>query len=153
MKRKLLIPVFLLLPCFFYACTNDDRKESGQSENDIDAARNFIRAALDGKFDEARSFLLQDSSNVHYIDAAERNYQKAGVATRDGYRAASINIHGVNKVNDSATIVIYSNSFMKNHDTLRVMKAKGQWMVDLTYLYEHNADTLYNKINSSDTLK
>ena len=153
MKNKLLLPVFLLLQCFFYACTNDDRKETGQSENDIDAARNFIRAALDGKFDEARTFLLEDSSNIHYIDAAERNYQKADITTKDGYRASSINIHEVNKVNDSATIVIYSNSFMKNHDTLRVRKDKGQWMVDLAYLYEHGSDTLYHKTNIADTLK
>lgn len=126
------------------ACTSD--QSPGKPENDIDAARDFIRSALDGKFDEARVYLLPNSSNMNYMDIAERNYEKADADTKNGYRGASINIHQVSPVNDSATIIIYSNSFKNDRDTLRVLKANGEWLIDLKYLYEHDMDTThYNK--------
>jgi hypothetical protein len=147
MKNRLPLFAFLLLQCFFYACGNNDRTATQKPENDIDAARNFIRAALDGKFDEARIYLLPDSTNAQYMNAAERNYQKADSSVKYGYRTSSINVHEVKKINDSATVVVYSNSFMKNPDTLRVVKTNGMWLVDLAYLYEHDAgnESLYKK--------
>jgi len=151
MKRNL--NGFLFLLCFLGACTNNEQSSSSKAESDIDAAREFIRSALDGKFDEARTFLLPDSSNIHYMDVAERNFGKADEVTKEGYRGSSINIRNVNLVNDSVTIVIYSNSFMNNDDTLRIMKKNGQWLVDLKYLYEHDMDTMNINNNKRDTLK
>jgi hypothetical protein len=128
------------------ACRNNDRP-AGKSENDIDAARTFIRAALDGKFEEARTYLFTDSINTNWMDVAERSYRKTDDETKRGYRSSSINIHQVNQVNDSTTVVIYSNSFKNDHDTLKVLKQNGQWLVDLKYLYDHDMDTLQtNKI-------
>ena len=151
MKRNLFSFLFLL--SFFGACTNNDQPAS-KAENDIDAAREFIRSALDGKFDQARTYLLPDSSNIHYIDVAERNFEKADIATKDGYRSASIRIYSpVKKVNDSTTIIVYSNSFKNDRDTLRIMNVKGQWLVDLKYLYEHDMDSIYINTNKPDTLK
>jgi len=137
MKRYRFIFLFLLFS--FIACKS---KDQAQSENDLDAARNFIRWALDGKFNEARAYLLPDSVNVNWMDIAERNYLKADIHTKTGYRSSSINIHEVARPNDSNTIVIYSNSFMQNHDTLRVIKEKGKWLIDLKYLYQHSVDTI-----------
>ena len=134
------------------ACNNKDRR-AGKSENDIDAARNFIRAALDGKFEEARTYLLPDSINVNWMDVAERSYRKTDDDTKRGYRSSSINIHQVSPVNDSVTVVIYSNSFKNDHDTLRILKQNGQWLVDLKYLYEHDMDTLFNKPVGKDSIK
>lgn len=149
MKSTLI--AFLFLLCFISACTNSNQPPSSNAENDIDAAREFIRSALDGKFDQARTFLLPDSSNIHYIDVAERNFDKADAATKDGYRGSSINIHHINPLNDSTTIVIYSNSFMNNDDTLRILKLKGQWLVDLKYLYEHDLDKMKTNTNNTET--
>ncbi len=151
MKRNL--TGFLFLLCFLGACTNSDKSSSSKAESDIDAAREFIRSALDGKFDKARTFLLPDSSNIHYMDVAERNFGKADEATKEGYRGSSINIHNIKPLNDSTTILIYSNSFMNNEDTLRILKTNGQWLVDLKYLYEHDMDTMKININKRDTLK
>lgn len=142
--------MFLL---FFAACKTDDKKTEAKSSNSIDAARNFIRAALDGKYREAKDFLLQDSVNLNWIDIAERNYLKADQSTKDGYMASSINMHEVTPVNDSTAIVIYSNSFKNDHDTLKVVKIDGQWLVDLKYLFEHDRDTLIKKTVINDTIK
>lgn len=136
------------------ACKSKDNQESPASENNIDAARNFIRAALDGKFDEARTFMIQDSLNMNYMDIAERSYQHTDQAQKDGYRTATIRIFSpVKEINDSTSIVIYSNTYKNDPDTLRVMRVKGQWLVDLKYLFEHDADTLAQPALQKDTLK
>ena len=141
MKQYILTTAsFLFL--FAMACNNADKEEKPTSENDIDAARNFIRSALDGKFNEAKTFLLADSSNNQYFDVYERNYQRTDPDTKRNYREATINIHNVNAVNDSTTVVIFSNSYKNDHDTLKVIKKNNQWLVDFKYLFNHDNDTL-----------
>ena len=156
MKTNLLYSGICLL-LFFCSCTETNKNNpdgsNGKSENDIDAARNFIRNALDGSFDKARTFMLQDSSNNQFMDAVERSYQKMVPDTINSYSGASINIHQVTPVNDSTTIIIYSNSFKNDHDTLKVIKTKEQWLIDLKYLYEHDIDTIFNKPEKRDSLK
>ena len=142
MKRYLFIFFFLFFLTLVTGTACKSKDKTPVSENDMDAARNFIRAALDGHFDEARTYLLPDSVNVNWMDIAERIYQKADAETRMGYRNASINIHERTKVNDSTTILIYSNTYMKNPDTLRVIRKNDKWMIDLKYLYQHNTDSL-----------
>lgn len=148
----------LLLACLslflISSCKGKDKRSASQSENNIDAARNFIRAALDGKFDEARTYMLTDSVNTNYMDLVERSFQNNNQPIKDGYRAASIKILNVMEVvKDSQTIVIYSNSFMNNPDTLKVLNINGQWLVDFKYLYQHDADTTIHKPVDNDTLK
>ena len=140
MKYRFLLPAFSLF-IIFSACHQRDNSGASKPENDIDAARDFIRDALDGKFDDARKYLYPDSSNFSYMAVAQRNYQNAREATKQGYRASSINIHQVTPVNDSTTVIIFSNSYMNDHDTLKILKVSGLWLIDLKYLYEHDLDT------------
>lgn len=138
----------------FASCKNNDKDAGSKSENNIDAARNFIRSALDGKFTAARTFMLADSVNTNYMDLAERSYQRIDQSTKDGYRSSSINIVSVKEpVRDSVTIVIYSNSFKNDPDTLKVIKAGGQWLVDFKYLYEHHTDSLQRTKITKDTIQ
>lgn len=135
--RSVLICSFLFLQ-FFCACKNSpDRSDTTQtSENDVDAARNFIRLALDGKYDRAKEMLINDTLNYQFIDQAERYYkQRMDVSTRIAYRSASINIISVVPQNDSVTIVHYSNSFKKQKDSLKVVHINGLWKVDLKYSF------------------
>ena len=138
--RSLFISSFLFLQ-FFCACSNNnDRSDTTTtSENDVDAARNFIRLALNGQYDDAEALVLPDSLNLGYINIAKRNYQqKMDLATRNAYRAASINIKEINPVNDSVSIVHYSNSFKKQTDSIKVIKVNGQWLVDFKYTFANN---------------
>jgi Domain of unknown function (DUF4878) len=139
MKRYRFFFLFLLFS--FIACKTKDKVVP--SENDIDAARDFIQAALEGNYDKARTYMLPDSVNVNWMDIAERSYMKNDEETKYGYRKASIHIHDISyPVKDSVTIVIFSNSLMNDHDTLKVVKKNGEWLVDFKYLFEHNTDTL-----------
>lgn len=150
MKRY---PFFFLLLLFsFTACKTKDKAVA--SENDIDAARNFIQAALEGNYDKARTFMLNDSVNVNWMDNMERSYMKNDEETKYNYRKASIHVHNISyPVKDSVTIVIYSNSFKNDHDTLKVVKKNGQWLVDFKYLFEHNGDSLVVKPLLKDSLQ
>jgi hypothetical protein len=130
----------------FSNCNSKDSKSANRSENNIDAARNFVRAALDGKFNEARTYMLTDSVNTNYMDVAERSYQRTDQSVKDGYRASTIRIYSpLVELNDSTTIIIFANSFKNDPDTLRVVRVNGQWLVDLKYLYEHDADSLQHQ--------
>ena len=52
-----------------------------------------------------------------------------------GYREASINIHYIRQLNDSTTVVNYSNSFKKQNDSLKVVRTNHEWLVDLKYSF------------------
>ncbi len=96
--------------------------------------------------------MIADSINTGLMNAYERvplsSNEKSGLAT------ASINIHNVNRANDSVTVVIYSNSFKNNWDTLKVLKQNNEWLVDFKYLFNHDQDTLLNApVNKTDSIQ
>ena len=92
-------------------CNEGGKNAVPASENDVDAARNFINAALDGHYDEAREMIVPDSANNAWIDLFKRNYQsRMTMADKAGYRDASINIHSVAQPNDSTSVVHYSHA-------------------------------------------
>lgn len=134
MKSKLFFG-FLLLQ-IFCACSNSQQSEEEKAENDVDAARMFIRDALNGDYAKARQMIIPDSVNNQYLDLAERNYEnRMGREDKRGYRESSIIVHNVSQQNDSVSIVSYSNSFKKQNDSLKVVRVQGQWLVDLKYSF------------------
>jgi len=140
MKKILYLASFLLF-CF-YACKNEDKKGT-LPENDVDAARDFIRAALDGDFDKARTYLVNDSLNRTDIDVSERLYkERMQQEDKVKYKGASIHIHEVTRLNDSTTVVYYSNTYRNQKDSLKVIKEDGKWLVDFKYIFKHKPDSL-----------
>ncbi|HOZ97769.1 MAG TPA: DUF4878 domain-containing protein [Niabella sp.] len=110
---------------------------SDAAENDLDAARNFIQSALKGRFDRAADYMLHDSVNDEKLDAVSR--MQLSSAEKQGLWDASINIYNRKLLNDSTSIIVYSNSFHKyNKDSLKVVKVDGKWLVDFKYLFDHD---------------
>ena len=70
MKRTLVSVSFLLF-CL-YACNDAGKETNNTSENDLDAARNFLQASLKGDYEKAKAYMLQDSINLQRMDAIER---------------------------------------------------------------------------------
>lgn len=129
---------FGLLLSFVCACNNNDAENelSGKPENDVDAARMFIRDALDGNYKKARLLILPDSSNVQLLDNLERAYlHNNDPMEQRGYREASIRIHDTKKLNDSSSVVVYSNSFKNKKDSVKAVKINGDWLIDLKYSF------------------
>jgi hypothetical protein len=132
---KKLLTGFLALS-FFCACNNSNQQTASKPENDLDAARTFIRDALDGRFEEARQLMLPDSTNEQTMDVTERNYERMSEENKVGYRNASIQIYDTRNVNDSTRIVTYSNSFKNQKDSLKLVRVNGQWLIDLKFTFQ-----------------
>ena len=134
MKRNLFYFLFLLLFCACNSTGGGDSDKDNEASNDLDAAHNFIQSSLQGKFDIARNYMLQDDENTSRLDAVSR--LEKSVAEKQGLWDATIKVHNRNLVNDSTSIIAYSNSFHpQNIDTLKVVKHDGKWLVDFKYLF------------------
>lgn len=129
---------YFLCLLFFAACASPaDKEKEEAAENDLDAARSFIQAALKQQYNKARDFMLQDSVNDQQMDAVSRVQLSSD--EKQGLWDASINIHSRKLINDSTSIIVYSNSFHKeNTDTLKVVRVDGKWLVDFKYLFNQN---------------
>jgi hypothetical protein len=139
--------LFLLMAC------NSDKQET-KSDNDMDAARNFLDAALKGDYKHASVYMLQDSANREYLNVSERSYQNRSPDAKAKLKAASLRFFDTQQVNDSTTITVFDNSYANKKDTLRIVKRNGQWLVDLKYLFEHDMDTSnYKQKNKIDTIQ
>jgi len=134
---KKLSTLFLIFS-FLCACNNSENEASGKPENDLDAARTFIRNALDGKFEQAKQLMVRDSTNEENMDVTERTYERMSEENRQGYHNASIQIYNTREVNDSTRIVTYSNSFKNQKDSLKLVRVNGQWLVDLKFTLQGN---------------
>ena len=126
---------FIFIIVFIYACNGNDEKPV-VPESDLDAARMFIRSALDGRYDEARKLMIADSTNENRMNDTERTYEHMTIEDKRNYRESSINIHDIRKMDDSTTVVVYSNSFKKVRDSVKVVRWNARWLVDLKYTFQ-----------------
>jgi hypothetical protein len=134
MKKNLSASLLLFA---LWSCGGNDAKEASEKpESDVDAARAFIRAALDGNYKKARNLILPDSSNVQLLDNLERAYLHNNDAMEQrGYREASIRVHDTRRVGDSASVVVYSNSFKNKRDSVKAVRSGNDWVIDLKYSF------------------
>ena len=135
MKRSIQISLLLIL----FACNNSPKEpEEIKPENGMEAASKFLRAALDGDYKKARTYLVNDSTNNQMIDIYERDYNNSlPPEDKKAYKTASIRfLKETHEVNDSTTIVHYSNSYKNRPDSLKVVKLNGQWFIDLNFTFQ-----------------
>lgn len=110
------------------------------ADTDVGAARNFIQASLKRDYATARQYMLQDSVNNSHMDAVSR--MQLGADERQGLFDASIVIHDRKELNDSTSIIVYSNSFYKEKkDTLKLVKQADRWLVDFKYIFARGKDS------------
>ena len=114
----------------------------------MDAAANFLNACLQGHFSEAASYMLKDSTNTGYLFYTEKMYANQSAENKRQLREASLHFYNYPnpKPNDSTTIIVFSNSYKNDKDTLRVVRAGGRWLVDLKYLFLHDEEDSTGKL-------
>jgi len=151
MKSIALISSLLFL---LMACNNSDKEAGTRSDNDMDAARNFLDAALKGDYKNASAYMLKDSANLEYLNVTERGYQHLSSDEKSKLKSASLRFFDTKQVNDSTTVTVFANSYKNDMDTLRIIRKNGQWLVDLKYLFEHDMDSSnYKQKNKIDTIQ
>ncbi|HEY4935411.1 MAG TPA: hypothetical protein VII44_02460 [Puia sp.] len=102
-----------------------------KAEDAQDAGRQFIRASLDGDYEKARFYLLNDSINLLLITKWQQGFDKFDPDTRQQYREANILPINIHAINDSVTSYTYSSSFRKDTTTVHIVRVNGEWLVDL----------------------
>ena len=132
--------LFVALLPLFWACSNGkDQVSPDKTEGDVDAAREFIRSALDGRWKEAKNLILQDSTNMQDLEVAEQNYtQRLSAVNQREYREAQIRIYNTRRVSDNESVVTYGNTVPKykdRRDSVKVVRVGNQWLVDLKYSF------------------
>ncbi|HEY2721195.1 MAG TPA: hypothetical protein VGI82_05700 [Chitinophagaceae bacterium] len=147
MKTIAIVSIFTSL--LLFACNQSDKNANeGKSDSDLDAARNFLDAALKGDFKTAVTYMLQDSANLSYLSMSERIYKGARSGEKDSLRTASLRFYETKQVNDSTTITLFSNSYKNKKNNLKLIRKNGQWLVDLKYLFQRDVDTAHYMQNS-----
>ena len=106
---------------------------------DIDVARGFIRDILDNDFADAQPLMLPDDTNKQYFDVAQKKFNAMSADELANYKNSDIVVNEISNVNDSVTIVNYSNTYKpKSPDKVKVVRVNGKWMVDLKYTFSGN---------------
>lgn len=130
---KTLLAAFSLV--LFITCNNNS---TARPQTAMDTGREFIRASLDGDFKKAESLLLKDTENVQLFDSYKLFYNKLPAEKKTNYQKASYEINKYQDLNDSTTIINYSNSYMKKPMDIKVTRNNNIWAIDFKYTYSEN---------------
>lgn len=112
------------------SCTEEAKYT--RAEDAQEAGTEFIRASLDGNYAKARSYLLEDSTNLMLIKQQEINYDQLSPDKKRSNREAAIRPIEIRNENDSTTLYkYYQSSNTKDTTTIRIKKQNGEWLIDL----------------------
>ncbi len=125
--------IFIFFLILISSCSQNKSYE--KPDDPLEAGREFIRFALDGEMAKARIFILSDGANERIFENIEKKYEAESQDEKNNYKNASIIINKVQSVNDSTTIINFSNSFKKENNELKLVKHNGEWWVDFKYTF------------------
>jgi hypothetical protein len=128
----------LILAALVFLISCNDKSEYKKPENALEAGREFIDNSLKGRFNTAKKYMLADEENIYWLNKVSTDYNKLSEQDKAGLSQASININEVADVSDSVTVINYSNSFKKRSQNVKVVKHKGDWLVDFKYTFSGN---------------
>ena len=132
LRSSLFIVLNVLLLC---SC------DSGKNipNTDIGVAQAFIKDILENNFKEAETLILKEDTNNQYFNLFKKEYESKNSAELENYKNASIIVNEMSPVNDSVSIINYSNSYKKDKSNkLKMVRVNGQWLVDLKYTFSGN---------------
>ena len=125
MKFTLLLS---LICCLAISSCNTEKK---LPNTDIEVARGFIKNILESNFKDAETFVLKEETNRQFFDLFKKEFESKSKAELESFKNADIIINEISPINDSVSIINYSNS-------LKMVRINGQWMVDLKYTFSGN---------------
>lgn len=133
MLKKICIPLIILIA--LYSCS-DPKKEKPATA--LDTGREFIRASLNGDFKTAEPLLLKDAENQQLFESFKQYYERMPQDKKQHYKAASYEINKYADINDSTTIINYSNDYMNKPMDIKIVRHNNEWLIDFKYTYSGN---------------
>lgn len=107
-------------------------------DDGLDAAREFIRAELDGDYVKGELYIIKDEEDKKlYQRYVEYMKQRPGKELIE-LKQASILVNKVEEVSDSVQIINYANSYSKRPMEIKMVKQNGEWWVDFSYTFSGN---------------
>ena len=132
LKKIFVLAVSIML---LYSCNNDKNPRPSTA---MDTGREFIRASLDGDFETTENLLLKDTQNLQLFQSYKSMYQRMPAENKKNYKSASYEINKYLDLDDSTTIINYSNSYMNKPMEIKVVKKDKQWCIDFKYISSGN---------------
>ena len=120
----------LALSIVLFSCNNKDAKRPTTA---TETGTEFIRATLDGNFKAAETLLLDDAQNKSMFESYKTYYERRSPEEKQAYKKASYNINTLTDINDTTTIINYSNSYMKQPMNIKVVRRNNEWGIDFKY--------------------
>ena len=99
-------------------------------EDGLEAAREFIRATLDGDYGRAEMYLARNEQDQELFARWREHMRRQPEKERLGLKSSTILIESVETPNDSTTVVRYSNSFHREPTRIVVARRNGVWGVE-----------------------
>jgi hypothetical protein len=124
--KKIFLPIIIMS---VFACNNETSFK--KAEDAEDAGREFIRASLDGNYDKASFYLYSDSTNQFLFSRWKRDYDELSSDEKSKYKNSDIVVLNINRENDSVSTFKYFNSYKKDTTTVKILRIKNEWLVDL----------------------
>ncbi|MEO6489361.1 MAG: hypothetical protein ABIO04_05410 [Ferruginibacter sp.] len=134
MKMLEKLTLVLLCTMLFAAC--EDKKE--KPETALDTGRAFIRASLNGDFKTAETLLLKDTPNMQLFESYKLLFNRLPAEKKKNYKSASYTINKYLDVDDTTTIINYSNSYMNKPMEIKVVRKNKEWSIDFKYISSGN---------------
>ena len=133
MIKKIL--TFILSISLVFSCNNEKEQRPATA---LDTGRTFIRASLDGDFDITQQLLLKDTQNLQLFESYKMLYNRMPAEKRKNYKSASYEINKYLDLDDSTTIINYSNSYMHKPMEIKVVRKNNEWCIDFKYISSGN---------------
>jgi len=130
-----IISLSLLLTIILHGCTEDKTK---RPESALDTGRAFIRSSLNGEFEQASGLIWEDSANISLFDSYRFFYSRMPAENKENYKNASFEINKMLDLDDSTTIINFSNSYMNKPMDIKLIRRNNTWWVDFKYSYSGN---------------
>ncbi len=134
-KNRFLFSFLFSLAVLFSCRTPEGFKEP---EDPLDAGREFVRAVLDGDYEKANLYLLNDPEDQELYKRYQSYMKKTPKKEMLQLKSSSIVINKVETISDSVTIINYSNSYTMKPTDLKVVKIGNSWKVDFSYTFSGN---------------
>ena len=133
---KRILYLILLGVGAFWGCSTPEGFKS--PEDPLDAGREFIRALLDGDYEKGSLYVLNDPEDQEIFKRYERYMKKQPRNELLNLKSASIIINKIENQGDSISIINFSNSHSMKPMDLKIVKANGEWKIDLSYTFSGN---------------
>lgn len=109
-----------------------------EPEDPLDAGREFVRAVLDGDFEEANLYIAENPEDQEIFERYVSYMKKQSKQEKLNLKSASIIINKVENLNDSISIINYSNSYSNKPIELKVVRETKGWRIDFSYTFSGN---------------